>query len=425
MHAYVVSIGTEVVRGELVNTNAQLLAERLTELGLTVREHVSVADEPAELHALFARLRAQDPRGVLVSTGGLGPTTDDLTAKAVADFLGVGIVRDPVALEAITVRMQRAGRSLSESNASQADIPAGALPLPNAVGSAPGFCAHLGSTTGEPGLQAFFLPGVPREMRAMFEAEVVPRLAPHVAKNRWQVHLRTFGLPESQVGDRLAGIEAAYPGVVLGYRAHFPEIEVKVLATAGDALAARRLAVRVAAEVESKLHGFVYGGKTDSFVAKATEMLVARGLTVAVAESCTGGMLAEKLTSLPGAGRFMQAGVVSYANEAKTALLGVPAALIAAHGAVSEEVAAAMAEGIRARSGADLAVSITGVAGPDGGSAEKPVGTVCFGLADAERTQTRREMLLRGTRQQIRVLATHVALAMLRERALSMPTRRH
>ena len=416
MQAVIVSIGTEVVRGELLNTNAELLSRKLTELGFRVVEHVSVEDDHPSLAALFARLSKLGD-AVVVSTGGLGPTTDDFTALAVARHLGVPLERHAASYETLRAWLAKAGREVSDSNAKQADLPRAAEALPNAVGTAAGFAVELG-----PGVRAFFAPGVPAEMRAMFEREIAPRIAGLAPGDRHQIHLRTFGLPESKVGDLLAGLEEANPGVTIGYRAHFPEVEVKVLAEGSGPEAAKSLAIRVAALVEERLGSIIYGGKDDTYVGCISERLAARGLTLSLAESCTGGLVAKLLTALPGASRVLSAGVVSYSNASKTALLGVPEALLAEHGAVSESVARAMAEGIRARTGSDLALAITGVAGPDGGSAEKPVGTVCFAVSDANGTMVVRRLIPSFGRERIQHLAAYVGLGLVAER-ISDPAR--
>lgn len=411
MQAVVVSIGTEVVRGELLNTNAEFLGRRLVDLGFRVVEHVSVEDDHAALDALFARL-ALLPNAIVISTGGLGPTTDDFTAVAVARHLGVPLERHAASYERLRAWLSRAGREVSESNAKQTDLPQGADVLVNAVGTAPGFAVQLGGSA-----RAFFLPGVPAEMRSIVEAEVVPRIALLAVGERHQIHLRTFGLPESVVGDKLAGLEEAHPGVTIGYRAHFPEVEVKVLAVGTSPEAAQKQAIAVAALVEQRLGAVIYGGKGDTYVGQITKRLVDAGLTLSLAESCTGGLVAKLLTALPGASRVLVAGVVSYANEAKTELLGVPEALLREHGAVSEAVAGAMAEGIRTRTGTDLALAITGVAGPDGGSEQKPVGTVYFAVSDARGTTVTRRQIPDFGRERIQLLAAYVGLGLVAARA--------
>ncbi len=410
MHAVIVSIGTEVVRGELLNTNAEFLSRRLVELGFRVVEHVSVEDDHAALAALFARM-ALLPPAIVISTGGLGPTTDDFTALAVARHLGVPLQRDAGSYERLRAWLARSGREVSESNAEQTDLPRGAEVLPNPVGTAPGFGVELSAT-----VRAFFLPGVPAEMRAIFEAEIVPRVAKLGSGDRHQIHLRTFGLPESVVGDKLAGLEEAHPGVTIGYRAHFPEVEVKVLAEGTGPEAAKKLAIEVAALVEQRLKGFVYGGKHDTYVGVISERLVHAGLTLSLAESCTGGLVAKLLTALPGASRVLVGGVVAYANEAKTKLLGVPEELLREHGAVSEAVAKAMALGIRERTGTDLALAITGVAGPDGGTDDKPVGTVYFAVSDERGSVVTRRQIPDFGRTRIQLLTAYVGLGLVAER---------
>src|SRR5580704_15583143 len=225
MTCAVLSIGTELTRGELVNSNAAWLAAELTSVGFEVVEHTVVDDDVERILEALRRLSTRVR--VVVSTGGLGPTSDDVTTKAIATTLGVGLMRDNASLEAIRRRFEKAGRTMSPSNEKQADFPEGAEVLPNTAGTAPGFGVRLGDCA------LFFLPGVPREMEIMFEEQVAPRIRALAPDDSYQTRLRTFGLPESVVGERLAGVEAAYPGITLGYRAHFPEIEVKVLARAG------------------------------------------------------------------------------------------------------------------------------------------------------------------------------------------------
>jgi nicotinamide-nucleotide amidase len=405
MTAAVLCTGTELTRGELVNTNATYLAEALTALGFEVGAVDSVDDHAERIVRALERLGRE--HDVVVCTGGLGPTTDDLTSECVARLLGVPLERDPESLELIRARLEQSGRTMAASNAKQADFPRGAKVLPNPHGTAPGFSVTLGRAA------AFFLPGVPSEMKAMFASSVVPAIQPLVAHRSHQTLLRTFGLPESEVNDRLAGIEAAH-GVAIGYRAHLPEIEVKVLAGAATLEEARARSERAAAEVRARLgEDVVYGEGDTSLPAVVCRLFEARSLTLAVAESCTGGLVAELLTSVPGASRSFLGGVVAYANEAKTELLGVNRAVLEAHGAVSAEVARAMADGARRRLGASVAVAVTGIAGPDGGSADKPVGLVHFAVA-SETGVTSKHALFTGGRELVRRRAAFAALALVR-----------
>jgi nicotinamide-nucleotide amidase len=405
MTAAVLCTGTELTRGELVNTNGTFLAEALTALGFEVGAVDVVADDAERITLALERLGSQHE--VLVCTGGLGPTTDDLTTECVARVLGVPLERDPPSLEAIRARLERAGRTMAASNAKQADFPRGASILPNANGTAPGFSVKLARA------MAFFLPGVPLEMRVMFAASVAPVIEPLVAERSHQTRLRTFGLPESEVNDRLAGIEAAH-GVTLGYRAKLPEIEVKVLARAPSRDEARARSEAAAREVRARLGDDVVYGEGDTSLPEAVcRLLEARALTLALAESCTGGLIAELVTDVPGASRSFLGGVVSYSNAAKTELLGVSSALIEAHGAVSSEVAEAMAEGARRRFDSSLGLAVTGIAGPDGGSPEKPVGLVHFAVASDAGT-TARHTVFTGGRELVRRRAAFAGLALVR-----------
>jgi nicotinamide-nucleotide amidase len=406
MTCAILCIGTELTRGELVNTNAAWLAAALTDLGFDVVEDVVVDDNSSRIAATLDRL-GKAVR-VIVCTGGLGPTTDDLTTEAVASALGVKIVRDDASLEAIRRRIEKAGRTLTASNAKQADFPQGADILSNPVGTAPGFCVTVG------GASAFFMPGVPREMKRMFEEHVVPRIRTLATRTTHQVRLRTYGLPESLVGEKLGGVEETFPGVVIGYRAHFPEIEVKVLARALSNDAARELCDRATSEVRARLSEIVYGDVDDTFAGVVGRIVRNKGLTLAIAESCTGGLVGHMITREPGASEFLLVDAVTYANSAKTRLLGIDEEVIRGHGAVSAEVAAAMAEGVRRVSGADLALSLTGIAGPAGGTAAKPVGTVFIAVASASGT-TVTEKHFPGDRQQIQVAAAYAGLDLVRQ----------
>jgi nicotinamide-nucleotide amidase len=405
MTCAVLSIGTELTRGELVNTNASWLASGLVDLGFEVVEHCSVDDDKGRIVSALDRLARVAK--VVVCTGGLGPTTDDLTTVAVASAIGVGLQRDEASLDHIRRRFEKIGRPMSESNAKQADFPVGATVLPNPIGTAPGFMVELR------GAQAFFMPGVPREMKRMFEEQVVPRIRAMAPNDSHQIRFRTFGLPESVVGEKLDGVESAFPGVTIGYRAHFPEIEVKVLARAPDRAGAVDLAEKAAAEVTTRLGDVIYGGADDTFAGVVGRALRARGWTLAVAESCTGGLVGHLLTKEPGASDYLLLDAVTYANSAKQSVLGVDEDVLRGHGAVSAEVATRMAEGARRVSGADVALAITGIAGPTGGSDAKPVGLVYLAVSTAKGVVVK-EHRFPGERHWIQTLAAYGGLAMVR-----------
>jgi len=414
MRAAVLCVGTELTTGDVGDEHGAWLARELTELGFEVGEITIVGDGLVAVSAALARLGAAYDR--VVCTGGLGPTTDDITAAGAAAALGIGLRRDAESVERIRARLAARGLPLTESNAKQADLPIGARAVPNDCGTAPGFVLRVGRA------DAWFLPGVPQEMRAMFAAQVAPALRGTSRGARKVLRVRTFGLAESLIGERLAGIEAAY-GVELGYRAEAPEVEVKVQACRASASQAEA-AARAAADaiVERLGRDVVYAEGDLALPGVVGAQLVARGLQLAVAESCTGGLVGELLTELPGASRYFVGGAIVYANSTKEALLGVPAALLARHGAVSAEVATAMAEGALRACAADLALAITGVAGPDGGTAAKPVGLVELAVVGGGRTSNRREVF-GGPRGRVRRLAAwtglHLVLRHLHDRGTS------
>ncbi len=420
MTCVVLSIGTELTRGELVNSNAAWLSAGLTDLGFEVVEHAVVDDDQDRIIAALERLATF--ADVIVCTGGLGPTTDDLTTVAVAAALGVGLVRDEGSMDHIRRRFERLGRPMSDSNAKQADFPEGSTVLANPVGTAAGFEAKLRNA------RAYFMPGVPHEMKRMFDEQVVPRIRDIAPNDSHQIRFRTFGSPESVVGEKLAGVEEAFPGVTIGYRAHFPEIEVKVLARMpgpasrrpGAVLPldpqaiVRDLAERAAAEVAARLGDIVYGDGDDTFAGVVGRALRTRGWTLAIAESCTGGLVGHMITKEPGASDYLLLDAVTYANSAKQSVLGVDEDVLRGHGAVSPECAARMAEGARRVSGSDVALAITGIAGPGGASDNKPVGLVYFAIATKDGTEVK-ERRFNGERAWIQTLASYVGLQMVRD----------
>ncbi len=405
MQCAILTLGTELTRGELVNTNATWLATRLTGLGFDVSEHTVLADNKAQIINGFRRL-AKEVKLVVV-TGGLGPTTDDLTSECAAEALGVPLRRDEGSLEGIRQRFVSLRRTMSASNEKQADFPEGAEILVNPIGSAPGFGVTLDEC------RFYFMPGVPREMKRMFDDAIAPRIGHLAKKDTHQRHLRTFGLPESQVGERLAGLEEANPGLTIGYRAHFPEVEVKVHVRAADEALARAQCEALTAKVRERLGDFVYGDGDDTFARVVARAFVEKKLTLAIAESCTGGLVGHLLTSEAGASAYLLVDVVTYANEAKTRFANVSEELLRAHGAVSAEVASAMAEGIRARGGADVGLALTGVAGPGGGSPDKPVGTVYVAVATDAGT-TVKHLLFVQERALVQAFAAHAGLDLVR-----------
>jgi nicotinamide-nucleotide amidase len=422
----ILCIGTELTRGELVNSNAAWLAEQLVASGFLPLHQWVIDDDDARIGEALAELSKR--AAIIVSTGGLGPTTDDRTASATAMHLGVPMVRDEASLQTIRDRFAKLGRPMSPSNQKQADFPQGADILTNPVGSAPGFSVVIGAehthasstqSTGDKtkltpseGARAFFMPGVPREMKKMFREQVLPRIQNRGKNNIHQIRMRTFGLPESVVGEKLAGIEETNPGVTIGYRAHFPEIEVKVLATHDSD--AENYAERVAAEVRGRLGAVVFGGERDSFAGVTVAKLAEKQWQVALAESCTGGLATQMLTRIAGASKVLLGGVVAYDNALKIDWLGVDPTHIETHGAVSEVVALSMAEGIRRKTKAQIGIGITGIAGPSGGTPEKPVGTV-YVACSTEQQSVCEQLSFAWEREQIQTIASYVALRLIQQ----------
>ena len=413
MTVALLSIGTELTRGEIVNTNAPWLASELSASGFTVVAAEAIPDDLEAVACALKRL-AQTARLVIV-TGGLGPTTDDLTAAAAARAAGVDLVRDESAMLAVRRRVESLGKTMNAGLAKQADVPAGAETLANSNGTAPGFSILLGDTP------VFFLPGVPREMKRMFTEQVLPRVRPSAPNTTFQVRLRTYGMGESSIGQALEGLEAAHPGVTLGYRIQFPEVDVKVHARAASQSAAREAAILAAEEVKARLGDVVYGTGDESFPEIVGRALRGRGWRLAVAESCTGGLVMHLLTSYP-ASDYLVGGAVTYANSSKSRLLGVFEDTLRGHGAVSTEVAAEMAEGARRLCECDVALSITGIAGPTGGTATKPVGLVYWSVAHPGGTLVRDRVFV-GTRDEVQLSAAYAGLDLLRRTAAGLPER--
>lgn len=408
------TIGTELTRGELENSNSTWLAEQLSQMGHEVTELVTVDDDDDRIVSALRRLSCE--HDAIVCTGGLGPTTDDRTTACAAQLLGVPLVRDSASLETIAGLFEKRGRTMAPSNAKQADFPQGATVLPNSRGTAPGFFVDL-----PPRCRAFFMPGVPAEMRAIFEGYVVPAL-PQVQRPVVAVRLRTFGMPESEVNDRLVGLEEEHR-VTLGYRASHSEIEVKVLATAHPGESRPSLEQRaqeVAELVEARLGDAVYGRGTARLPEVVGELLAARGQWLGLAESCTGGLVAEMLTQAPGASRSFAGGIISYANHVKEQVLGVSPETLRQHGAVSEKVAREMAEGARRSLSVDYALAFTGIAGPGGGTEQKPVGLVHWAVAHAVGVETKSQVFF-GTRAQVQRRAALSGLWSLRQLLLRTP----
>lgn len=380
----VLATGDEIRSGALVDTNSAWLAQRLENFGLAVRRHLCVGDSCQDLVSVLREMshRAE----VVVATGGLGPTPDDLSAQAVAQALDVDLELRPEALEQVKAFFRAMGRDMPESNRRQAMLPQGSHMLSNPIGTAPGFSFELNSCI------FYFLPGVPAEMRRMFSELVLPdlgrrfqdRLEPIITRT-----LSTFGLTESGAATALQDLPRELPDIDLGFRAHFPEIQIKLTACGHDK-DIHDLLDQATTWIQARIGNAVFSHTEQSMAEVIQDLLRARSSTLAVAESCTGGLISHWLTEVSGSSDVFTLSAVTYANAAKERILGVRAQTLADHGAVSQEVAGEMAQGVRQIGGSDFGLATTGIAGPTGGTEAKPVGTVCIGLAGPGQTTAHR-----------------------------------
>jgi nicotinamide-nucleotide amidase len=371
-NAELIAVGTEIILGDIVNTHSQYLSQKLAQLGINVYYHTSVGDNPARLR--FTIEQAIGRSDIVILSGGLGPTEDDLTKETVCDVLGLPLHQDAEALARMTAFFERIGREMTENNIKQSMVPDGAVVFQNDRGTAPGMAIE------KDGKIVILLPGPPSELIPMFEEQGYPylqKLSDAVLVSR---NFRVFGVGESMVEVKLGKMLSGENPTVALY-AKQSEVLVRVTAKADTKEKAAEMLEPVVSELYSILGDTIYGEDVNSLEEVVVPLLKEKGMKIATAESCTGGLLSQKITSIPGSSEVFECGVVSYANRIKHELLGVPEELLERYGAVSEQVATAMSEGVLRLSGADIGVGITGIAGPGGGSAEKPVGTVYISVA--------------------------------------------
>lgn len=371
MNIEIITTGDEVVSGVIVDTNTQWIAERVSQLGHIIVRHTSIADDAGDIgDALKSAAKRAD--AVIVS-GGLGPTSDDITVEAAAKAFGVKLVRNEEVLDEIRSYFERIGRVMSPSNEKQADIPDGASIIPNFVGTAPGVHAKFDKK------DFFFLPGVPKELYKMFDEYVMPWLAKQHKDEMYSLMLHCFGMPEATIDEKLRPLNLK--DVRLSFRVKFPEIILKLVVRAKNSDEAKNAVLAAANSIREILGEHIYAEGETSLAELVGQLLLKNKMTVSVAESCTGGLLCSTITDVAGASEWFDRGVVSYSNQSKMQTLGVTEEILRSHGAVSADTAIAMAEAIKRISGSQIGVGITGIAGPSGGSPEKPVGTVYIALA--------------------------------------------
>jgi nicotinamide-nucleotide amidase len=451
LKAEILTIGDELLRGEIIDSNKSFLSQRLLTLDIETRWHVTCADDRDDMRETFQRAAARSE--IVLVSGGLGPTRDDLTMEVLAATFGRKLVLHQPSLETLRGFFARFGREMAAINEKQAWFPEGAEVLENPIGTAPGCMLEVGvedAQAGEAGAQRaegershkdavapatrsaegrspsgkslfFCMPGVPRELYKMMDEQVLPRIAARRKIDTWQraALLRTFGVGESNLDEMLR--EVPLPeGVELGFRTQFPDNHVRPVARAATESEAQAKLERALALLRERLGALVYAEGEETLESVTGKLLIERNMTLSIAESCTGGMIGEILTATPGSSAYFKGGVVAYWNDAKAALLGVPEAVLAEHGAVSEPTARAMAEGVRTRFATDLGVATTGISGPTGGTPEKPVGLVYVALATAKGSEVR-ELRLAFDRERNRRLTAQIAIDWVRRHLLGAP----
>jgi len=412
VRAEILSVGTELLLGQITDTNATYLCQRLAELGIPVYFRQTVGDNRERIQQAF-RLAASRA-DLILFTGGLGPTEDDLTKEALSEALGVDLVLHEASWAHIQNLLRSRSRPLTPNQQRQALLPRGAQPIPNRWGTAPGVLWERGHQV------IVMLPGVPREMRGMFEETVVPYLEERGWAGKEVIRsrvLRVVGIGEGALEEIIKDLLRS-PNPTIAPLAHLGEVHLRITAR-GHREEVDRMLAEAEAALRERIGRYVYGTDQETLEGAVAKLLVASRRTVAVAESCTGGLLGHRLTNVPGSSAYFRGGVVAYANDLKRSLLRVPQELLNAHGAVSEWVAEAMARGVREAFTADLGLAITGIAGPSGATPEKPVGLVHVALAHGEGVEVRRaDFGPQFGREGTKYLATQAALDLLRRHLL-------
>lgn len=411
IRAEVVTIGDEILFGQITDTNTQWIGTELTNIGIRTVRKSSVGDQAG---AILQVLREAHERAeVIILTGGLGPTKDDITKKTLCEYFAVGMVRNPEALALVTSFFEKRGREMTDINRTQADLPANAVYIQNDWGTAPGmWFEHEGRVY-------VSLPGVPFEMKNLMTHRMLPRLREHfqtpVIKHRI---IRTVGIGESFLAERIEAWEDALPPHIrLAYLPHFGQVKLRLTATGtDDATLDRELAEQVE-KVMPLIEKHVFGFDDDELEAVVGRLLTNKKLTLSTAESCTGGYVASRITSVPGSSAYFWGSIVSYSNQVKVSQLGVQPETLQQFGAVSEETIRQMAEGVRQTLGTNIGIATSGIAGPDGGTPDKPVGTVWIAAATDQRTLTRLLKLGQYRDQNIQLTTTYL-LNLLREEIL-------
>lgn len=409
MNAELLSVGTELLLGEIVNTDAQFLGEELSSLGINVYYQTVVGDNKERLtNALKMALSRAD---IVITSGGLGPTPDDLTKEVIAECMGKKLVFDQSSYDSMAERFARVGRHMTENNKKQAMLPEGCIILQNHHGTAPGCIIE------EHEKVVVMLPGPPSELTKMYLESVKPYLRRKTDHILYSRVYRMFGVGESAVAQKLAELMETSQNPTVAPYAKTGEVHLRVTAACKDEQEGERIVGQVDGVVRKEFDEYIYSTNGNSIAEESVRLLTENGCTVSAAESCTGGLFAKQITDIPGTSSVLGASFITYSNAAKTAVLEVSEQTLREHGAVSPETAREMAEGARKKSGADFGIGITGIAGPDGGSDEKPVGLVYVALADGQDIQVK-ELRLNGNRDAVRSVTCMHAFDLLRRKIL-------
>jgi nicotinamide-nucleotide amidase len=414
--AVILSTGDEITTGKVVDSNSNYIADRLNEIGVDLVGVITVGDVPERLE--WAWRTAMQMADVVISTGGIGPTADDLTTETVARITSKKLWRDEPSVEHMKRLFAALGRPMPDNNLKQALFPDTAEVIQNPLGTAPGFRMAVPQSNHTANLVV--LPGVPREMKPMLDQQVIPWIRANRGSDKIFATriFQTFGISESGLDEAVAGLIRPDEAKV-GFRASFPQISLKIMVEDYPGIAEKRLA-ELSERVRGRVGSYIYAEGDSTMEEVVAELLTQKRLKLAVAESCTGGLIGHRLTNIPGSSAFFVGDFVTYSNEMKAELLGVSRNTLKDHGAVSEQCVLEMAAGARDRADADVAIATSGVAGPEGGTPEHPVGTVCIALvADGVKAARRHQM--RGARDWIKLLTSQVALDWLRRHALGLP----
>ncbi len=412
-NAEILCVGTEILIGDIVNTNAAFISQKLCEMGINQYRQTSVGDNPERLETAIKE--ALERTDLLIMTGGLGPTYDDLTKEVAARCMGRELIFDDEAYENIKKVFTFRCRQMTKNNEKQAYVPTGSTVFHNDAGTAPGLCIE----DHENGKYVIMLPGVPFEMKRMFEKSVTPYLAKYIEKQFYSININIFGMGESAVEDALGDMMQKAVNPSIAPYCGDGEVRLRVTARADTKEECKVMCLEAVDKIKKSPVGeFIYGYDT-TLEAAVCSLFRENGMTLATAESCTGGLISKRITEVPGSSDVFGYGVVTYANEAKEKLLGVKHETLEANGAVSPQTAEEMATGVREMSGADVGVAVTGIAGPGGGTTEKPVGLVYVGISSRLGTR-HKKLMLTGDRQRVRILTSANALSEARKEIITL-----